>query len=179
MVVIVIMDISLIDTSIILEPFTSYEKDKKNYKEAALTLLRYSKRKFIPAISISVLGELEFIMNSKESLIKELENKKNEMREIIDNFIQDCEMIGLNKEAIDLTNKILNEDHLLDPLDVLHFATAIKSKCNAFIFMDEKLENSRIVNQIAKKYNLKLESFNISANEDKGKPRGDLIWTEE
>jgi predicted nucleic acid-binding protein len=173
------MDISLIDTSIILEPFTSYQKDKKNYKEAALTLLRYSKRKIIPAISISILGELEFIINFKESLKKELEDKKDKMKEIIDNFIQDCEMIELNKDAIDLASKILNEDYLLDPLDVLHFAIAIKSKCNSFIFMDNKLENSKIVNQIAKEHNLKLESFNIPANEDKGKLRGELIWIED
>lgn len=169
------METALIDTSIIIEPFTDYTKGKKSYKEAAWTLLRYSKRPFIPVISLSVLGELEFIINSKKSLKEELESKRNKMREILDAFLKDCEIIGLTKEIIHLADKIIKEDYLLDPLDVLHFATAIESKCNIFIFMDDKLKNSQIIKRIARENNLKLNSFNVSQNEDKGKPKGDFI----
>jgi len=172
------MDTSLIDTSIILEPFTSYQKHKENYKEAALTLLRYSKKSFIPAISMSILGELEFIINSKENLEKDLKNKRESMKEIMDTFLEHCIMIGLNKETIHLASKILNEDPLLDPSDVLHFSSAINSECDAFIFMDRKLKDSKVINEIAKEHNLKLKSFNIPENEDKGIPRGDFIWME-
>lgn len=170
------MEIALIDTSIIIEPFTSYQKDKKSYKEAALTLLRYSKRQFIPAISISGLGKLEFIINSKDSLKKELKNKRDSMKEIINSFVNDCKIIKLDKETIHLAHDILNKDSLLDPLDVLHFSSAIIGKCNSFIFMDDKLKNSPVIKRIARENNLKLNSFNIIINEDKGKPRGESIW---
>lgn len=169
------MEIALIDTSIIIEPFTDYEKGKNSYKKTSLTLLRYSKRKFLPAISISILGELEFIINSKESLKKEL-NKRDVMKEVINNFVNDCKIIKLDKETIHLAHDILNNDPFLDPLDVLHFSSAIIGKCNSFIFMDNKLENSQIINRIAKEHNLELKSFNIPINEDKGKPRGEPIW---
>ena len=66
----------------------------------------------------------------------------------------------------------------IDPLDVLHFSTAIESGCDAFTFIDDKLKNSQVINRIAKEYNLKLKNFNIYSNEDKGKPRGEFIWTE-
>lgn len=170
------METALIDTSIIIEPFTEYRKGKKNYKEAAFTLLRYSKRHFIPAVSLSVLGELEFIINSKESLKKEIENKRDAMREILDKFLKECKIIGLNKETLHLVHTILNEDYSLDPSDVLHFSSAIMHGCNSFIFMDEKIEKSEVINRIAKENNLKLENFNIPRNEDRGKPRGESIW---
>lgn len=107
------MEITLIDTSIIIEPFTGYQKGKKNYKEAALALLRYKKRPFIPATSISILGELELITHTKEILNKESELKREARKEIINNFVKECKIIGITKETIHLASKILNDDYSL------------------------------------------------------------------
>ena len=171
------MDISLIDTSIILEPFTKFRKEEDSYKNAALTLIRYPKSKnFKPAISMSILGELEFILNKKENLIKELGNNREKMKEILDSFFSNCEIIGLEKETIHLAHQILREDFRLDPLDVIHFSSAIVGGCNSFLFMDRKLEESKVIKRIAKENNLDLLPFNIEKNKDKGRIDRDLTW---
>ncbi len=53
------MDKALIDTSILLEPFTP--KGKKNYKKRCLYLLKNPDAfRIEPVISLSILGELNF-----------------------------------------------------------------------------------------------------------------------
>lgn len=174
------MDIALIDTSIILEPFTKLKKKgEKSYKKKAYALLKYPNPKlinFTPAISISILGELESVMNKKENLKKDLKSKRDSMKEILEDFFMKCEIVGLTKEAIDLAHNILDKDHELDPVDVLHFSTAINSKCNAFIFMDNKLKNSRTIKEIAKEHEVKLIPFDVEENEDKGGLDREITW---
>ena len=64
------MEKALIDTSILIEPFTKYRKNKKSYRKKVLALLYYPEGKnFIPAISISILGELYCIFNKKRILL--------------------------------------------------------------------------------------------------------------
>jgi len=171
------MDKSLVDTSILIEPFNRLKKDKKSYKNAALALLRYPLSKnFKPVISISILGELECILNEKENLIRELENNREKMKEILDSFFSKCEIIGLEKETIYLANNILKEDSRLDPLDIIHFSSAIVGGCKSFIFMDRKLRESEVIKRIAKENNFVLKPFNIKENEDKGGIDRNLTW---
>ncbi len=98
------------------------------------------------------------------------------MREILNDFFMKCKMMGLAKETIDFAHKIFEQDPNLDPLDVLHFSTAICSKCNSFIFMDSRLKNSKIINDIAKEQNIKLVPFDTEKNEDKGSLDRESTW---
>lgn len=171
------MDTSLIDTSIILEPFTRFKKDMKSYKNAALALIRYPQSKnFKPAISMSILGELECILNEKENLIRELSDNREKMKEILNSFFSNCEIIGLKRETIHLAHDILREDSRLDPLDIIHFSSAIVGGCKSFIFMDRKLRESEVIKRIAKRNNFNLIPFNIKENEDKGRIDRNLTW---
>lgn len=171
------MDKGLIDSSMIMEPFTNFKTGQKNYKLSALTILKYPKKlHFKPCICLSVLGELELIMKEKKSLTEQIKNKRERMQEILNNFFEDCEMVGLDKNTIHLAHTILGEDPRLDPVDVIHFASAISSGCKYFLFMDGKLENSNVIKRYAKENDLSLMPFNIPKHEDKGKPNKNLIW---
>lgn len=98
------------------------------------------------------------------------------MQEILDGFFENCDKIGLDKEAIKLAENILSEDNRLDPVDVIHFTSAISKKCKYFLFIDGKLETSEVIKKYAKENSLALVPFNIKKNEDKGKPDRNLTW---
>ncbi len=170
------VDKTLIDTSILLEPFTIFEKRNKNYKIKALSILKYPKGVNIqPVISLSVLGEIELIINKKVNIIQG-EEKRNFMKDVLREFFKNCIFIGLDKKAIDLASEIINKDKYLDPLDVIHFTSAISGNCDAFLLMDDKLSESRVIKEIAKNHNLKLSQFNKPINEDKGRIDRDITW---
>lgn len=171
------MDLGLIDNSIILEPFTNFKANKKNYKLATLSILKVpNKLGFKPCISLSTLGELNLILLEKKNLIESIKDKRNKMQEILDGFFENCDKIGLDKEAIKLAENILSEDNRLDPVDVIHFTSAISKKCKYFLFIDGKLETSEVIKKYAKENSLALVPFNIKKNEDKGKPDRNLTW---
>ena len=171
------MDKGLIDNSIIIEPFTNFKSGQKNYKLSALSILKYPKKlNFKPCISLSILGELNLVIRDKKDLREEIKDKRDKMQEILEGFFEECVMMGLDKNAIHLAHTILGEDPRLDPVDVIHFASAISSGCKYFVFMDGKLEGSDVIKRYAKENHLSLIPFNIQKNEDKGKPKKDLIW---
>lgn len=170
------VDETLIDTSLLLEPFGPHRKDGENYKEKALTIIRYAKVGFVKCTSISVLGELNLILNREENNQVGRATQNQKMKDLLDDFCKNCKILPLKKEAIDLAHEILEEDNRLDPMDVLHFSTAICEKCSGFMFMDGEMQTNKILRRIAKQHNLKLIPFNANPeNKDKGKKCRDLI----
>lgn len=159
------MNKALIDTSILLEPFTP--KNVFNYKNKALYLLKCPEKFQIqPVISSSVLGEFEYLIKNKESIRKIKDNE--EIKNILDNFYQKCEFVVINRETIELANRILNKDSRLDPLDILHLSCAISGGCKTFLFIDNGIKNSQTINELIKRDfpNFYLSPFNIPKNQD-------------
>ena len=159
------MDDGLIDTSILLEPFT--QKGINNYKKRCFYLLKNPKAfRINPVISLSVLGELDFILRIKDSFLNTA--KRTEMIDIHEKFFNLSKKIGINREAIKFANRILDLDPYLDPLDVLHISCAMISNCKTFIFIDKKLKDNMVLKKIIKEEypNFYLTPFNISKNED-------------
>lgn len=156
----------LIDTSVLIEPYT--KKRRLNYKKRSLALLKEPKSfPFIPVISLSVLGELWLIINEKKSSAID-DRKRDEMLRTLNHFFEQCEKIGLTKDTMALANKISEGDSRLGPVDVLHLASAMSNECKSFLFMDEKIENSEFIKRFIKDeyYSFNLSPFNIKENED-------------
>ena len=109
---------------------------------------------------MSVLGELQFLLYKKENLIEGLSEKREEMNQILSSFFDKCDMIELKKETISLAHEIFQKDRSLDPLDELHFSSAITGECKSFIFIDEAIPKSQIIKEYSKKYNLNLIPLN-------------------
>ncbi len=155
----------MIDTSIILEPFTPKRRGP-NYKQRCLSLLRNDsvsfKEKFSPVISQSILGELHSIINKKT-----IAWKGEKMNEIIDGFLENCSITGITRESIDMANGILKSDKRLDPLDVLHISCAICNDCETFMFIDSELIRNDFLKKFVKEREFYLTPFNIHQNEDK------------
>ncbi len=159
---------AMYDTSILIEPFRG-QKDR-NYGQAALLALNgihSLDRQYTPVVSMSVLGELKAILNKKEGVKKDTQEKIFEINQIHENFFDRCEIVGITKETISLCRDILTEDDRLDPLDVLHFSCAVCSGCKTFIFIDKKIKDSKIIRRIAKEKDFHLTPFDIPANLDK------------
>ena len=140
------MEIALIDTSILIEPFTPWKNNEPNYKQLCLALLQdklYPFRKqFKPVISLGVIGEFNLIVHEKSYIKKELEDKRERIGEITQHFFNRCEFVGLSRETIALCNQIFYIDDRMDPLDALHIATAISEKCQNFMFIDYALKEN-------------------------------------
>ncbi len=168
------MERALIDTSILIEPFISWGKDEPNYKEKSMAIVKGVlvdfKERFLPVISLSVLGELSLVLKDKKSLQKDLRERKEKMDQTLDPFFNECEKVGLKKETINLCSKILTEiDDRLEPLDALHIATAIIEKCNTFIFIDQGLKDNEKIKKFIKEEGIYFMPINLSENEDKRK----------
>jgi len=174
------MEKALIDTSILIEPFTPWKNNEPNYKLASLSLLRgrlHTFRKSIaPVISIGVMGEFNLIVNRKETIIKGMNvEKRDQMTRIIQSFFNNCEMVGLSKGTIEMCNKILSLDKRIDPLDALHLSTAINENCRNIILIDQTiLENIKIKN-LCKENELNLINFGIKKNMDIKRPNKDFL----
>ena len=157
---------AMIDTSIILEPFT-LKRRGSNYKQRCLSLLRNDivdfKERFLPVISQSILGELYSIINSE----KKISWKKETMNEIINEFLKNCLIVGITRESIDMANCILKSDERLDPLDILHLSCAICNDCETFMTLDSELIKSEFLRKFVKEREFYLTPFNISKNEDR------------
>lgn len=143
------MEKALIDTSILIEPFAGWRKNKPNYKERSLALIRgvlvFFNERFIPVISLSVLGELSLILNTKYLLTEDIKLKREKSESILREFYSKCEFVGVSRETIKLTYEIISRDERLEPLDALHIASAIKEGCNTFVFIDEELKQNKIL----------------------------------
>ena len=134
-------------------------------KDEAVTILKYPKGKnFVPVVSMSILGELQFLLYQKENLKRKLSKERENMDRVLNSFFDKQEMIPITIQTISLANKILDADYLLDPLDVLHFASAITGGCNSFIFIDELLNKSQTIKKYAKEHNVKLIPLNSRKN---------------
>ncbi|MDO8528616.1 MAG: type II toxin-antitoxin system VapC family toxin [Nanoarchaeota archaeon] len=156
----------MIDTSIILEPFTPENKKGPNYKRRCLALLKndivYFKNNFLPVISLSILGELHGIINEKK-----ISWKKETMNEIINEFFGNCLTVGITRESIDMANCILKSDERLDPLDILHLSCAICNDCETFMTLDSELIKSEFLRKFIKEREFYLTPFNIHENKDR------------
>jgi predicted nucleic acid-binding protein len=169
------MERALVDTSIFVEPFTPWKNNEPNYKQACLALLEdklYSfNQKFVPVVSLSIMGELGLIVNEKHSIKKGLEDKRERMEKIIRNFFDKCEKVGLSRETVELCNWIISMDRRIGPLDALHVATAVSEKCKSFVFIDYGLKNNIILKKFTKERGLALVNFAIKDNTDIKKPK--------
>ncbi len=168
------MERALIDTSIIIEPFISWRKDEPNYKDKSMAILKGVlvdfRERFMPVVSLSILGELSLILKDKQFLLKDLTKKKEQMDRTLETFFNNCERVGLKKETINLCSKILTEiDNRLEPLDALHISTAIVEGCKTFVFIDETLKNNEKIRKFVKNQGIYLTSLNWPINQDKKK----------
>ena len=171
------MERTLIDTSILVEPFVPWKNNEPNYKQACLTLLR-GKSEFKPVISLSILGEYHLILNQKE-VFKRLDSEKIRiMKSIINRFVEGCDKVGLKKEVIEKCNEILVIDKRIEPLDALHISTAVVEKCDDFVFIDYGIKNSLLLNRFAKENGLNLLKFAIKKNSDYKRVSDEMIWRE-
>ena len=173
------MEKALVDTSILIEPFTSWKNNQPNYKDKSMAILKGVlvdfKNRFKPVVSLSILGELSLVLKDKMFLLKDLNERIGQMDQTLESFFETCEKVGLKKETINLCSKILTEvDNRLEPLDALHIATAIVEGCKTFIFIDECLKNNEKIRKFAKEQGIYLTSLNWQINEDKKKP-GEFI----
>ena len=164
------MDKALIDTSILLEPFTQWKNNEPNYKRRCSALLRGELQTFSklyqPTISLGILGELQLILLKKEAEGKLLISQRDIMLTELDRFFNRCIKIGLTRDTIQLTNEILSQDPRLEPLDALHIATAISEGCKTFIFIDYHLKENVWLHSYIKSKGLHLTPFNIPENRD-------------
>ena len=170
------MEEALVDTSIILEPFVPWKNNEPNYKRRSLSLLRGELylfyQGFKPIISISIMGELDLVINEKISLAKEIESKKDIMEKVTKDFFSKCKRVGLTKQTIELCNQIFQLDLRIDHLDALHIATAISENCKNFIFIDYELKGNMVLKKFAKDKGLTLVDFAIKNNMDIKRPKG-------
>lgn len=173
------MEDTLVDTSILLEPFVPWKNNEPNYKQSSLALIQgklYSfNEKYTSITSIGVIGETGLLINEKITLIKEIEKNRKIAEETISNFFGKCKRVGLTKETIQLCNEILSMDSRINPLDALHIATAISEKCRNFLFIDYELARSSVLNKFAKDHGLNLVDFAIPKNKDNRRPKKDFI----
>lgn len=177
-----VMERTLVDTSLLVEPFTPWKNNEPNYKQACLALLQDRlhsfKERFKPVVSLSVLGEFNLVVREKLPKRKEFEDKIERMNALIKGFFDKCEIVGLSKEAIQICNELLSADNRLDPLDILHIATAISERCQNFMFIDYELNENLQVKKFAKSHELNLIHFGIKENSDIKKPTKSFIWHE-
>ncbi len=60
----------------------------------------------------------------------------------------------------------------------MFFWMSLADSCDGFMFMDDKFENSRVIKEKLKELNCNLAPFNTRKNQDRGKPKTDIIWME-